>query len=247
MIRVEHQGDGGAIAVITIDRPDKRNALTPDMARNLAESAARLRESGARAAVLTGAGAMFCSGFDLAVCRADAMATADLLRSLAATAKALRGLPIPVIAAAQGAAIAGGCAIVAACDIVITNREAAIGYPVLRIGVSPAVSSPRFAMAVGFGRCRERMLEPALITGEEALRIGFAHECLPTAAEVMPRALAIAASLAAKPRHALATTKLWLNELDGSDDDATLGAALHASLALTNSDEERRLLGALKL
>lgn len=62
-----------------------------------------------------------------------------------------------------------------------------------------------------------------------------------------PRAIEIAATLAAKPRHALATTKLWLNELDGSDDDATLGAALHASLALTNSPEERERLESLRV
>lgn len=247
MIRVERHGAGGAVAVITIDRTDKRNALTPDMARSLADCAGRLRESGARAAVLAGAGATFCAGFDLSICKADTLATADLLRSLAAAVRALRRLPVPVVAAAQGAAIAGGCALVSACDIVVTDRAAKFGYPVVRIGLSPAVSAPTVLMALAAGRTRERMLDPGLITGEEAFRIGLAHECLDAPEAVTPRALAIADSLAAKPAHSLATTKLWLNELDGSDDDATLDAALRASLSLTGGAEERERLLALPL
>ena len=247
MIRLERHGAGGAVVVVTIDRPDKRNALTPDMARSLAECAGRLRESGARAAVLAGAGTMFCAGFDLGVCKTDTLATADLLRSLATAVRALRRTPIPVVAAAQGGAIAGGCALVCACDLVVTDRAAKFGYPVVRIGLSPAVSGPTLRMAIDAGRARERMLDPGLIDGEEALRIGLAHECTPTPAEVLPRALALADSLAAKPPHSLAATKLWLNELDGSDDDAALDAALRASLSLTGGAEERERLLALPL
>lgn len=248
MIRIEHLAAGdGRIALALLDRREKRNALTPDMLANIRACAERVHgeHPHSRALVLAGEGDVFCAGFDLSLCRDDELAMSALLTRLSAAARALRRLPVPVVIAAHGAAIAGGCALLAGADYVVTDERAKLGYPVVRLGVSPAVSAPMLRLAVGDGHTRERMLDPALIDGREAVRIGLAHECVADPSEVRPRAIEVARAFAAKPPHALATTKRWLNRVDGSDDDAPLDRALHASLALAGGDEERSRLEAL--
>ncbi len=248
MIRVEHiEHFGSRVALLILDRREKRNALTPDMLANIRRSAELIHtdRQGAGALVLAGEGPAFCAGFDLSLCRDDSLAMAALLTRLSEAVRAIRRLPIPVVAAAQGAAIAGGCALLAAADIVVTDAEARIGYPVVKIGVSPAVNGPLVALAIGEGHARERMLDPALIDGREALRIGLAHECLEHAEDVRGRALDLAAELAAKPHHAMYVTKHWLNELDGVDRDEPFAGALEASLAIAGGAEERERLAAM--
>lgn len=251
MIRVEHipvDGDDlRTVAIVTIDRQEKRNALTPDLLENIV-NVARLVHSGegkAHAIVLAGAGPTFCSGFDLSMCKDDALVMPDLLTRLSHAVRALRNLTVPVVAAAQRGAIAGGCALLAGCDFVITDANAKLGYPVVRLGVSPAVSSTTLRLAIGDGRTRERLLDPGLISGTEAARIGLAHECVETPEEVLPRAIELATKLARKPHHAMVATKRWLNEIDGSDDTSYHDAALQASLAIAGGEEERLRLKAI--
>ncbi len=245
MVRLEHhETPDGRVAVVLLDRHEKRNALTPDMLENIRACADHVHaeEDHPGALVLGGVGDVFCAGFDLSLCQEDPLILPALLTRLSETARALRHLPIPVVAAAQGGAIAGGCALLCGADFVITNRDARLGYPVVRIGVSPAVSSTLLQPAIGHAHCRERLLDPALIDGEEALRIGLASECLAKPDAVLPRALELATDLASKQRHALAATKRWLNELDGSENAAQLDGALNASLAITSGDEQRTML-----
>lgn len=244
MIRVEHHEPARVVEVV-IDRPEKRNALTPDMLRNLREAATRAHESHARALLLSGAGDVFCAGFDLALCRDDTSAMGDLLTTLSHALRALRRLTCPVVIGAQGGAIAGGCALLCAADIVVADRSANLGYPVVRLGVSPAVNAPLVRLSLHAGRSRERLLDPATITGERAHALGLVHHLVDSPAEVRPRALAVATDLAAKPPHALSATKRWLNELDGSDDDTVFADSLRASLALAGGPEERALLASV--
>lgn len=251
MIRVEHIpiGDDGAkrVALILIDRPEKRNALTPDMLANIESSAALVRagEGRADAVVLAGEGPVFCAGFDLSLCRDDEQMMAALLTRLSAAIRALRRLPAPVVIAAHGAAIAGGCALLGGGDVVVTNREAKLGYPVVRLGVSPAVTSPALAQAVAGGALRRLLFDPELIDGAEAAKLGLAHEITASPEDVRSRALEIASAFAAKPAHGLHATKRWLNEIDGSDRDDRFDGALQASLALAGGPEERARLDAM--
>ena len=198
----------------------------------------------ARAIVVCGAGDVFCSGFDLALCLDDSSVLSALLRGLSTAIVTMKRHPSPIVIAAHGAAIAGGCALLGGGDVVVTNRDAKLGYPVTPLGISPAVSAPFLTAAVEGGNARARELDPRLIHGQEALRIGLAHECVATAAEVLPRAMAIASDRAAKPRCGVEATKFWLNELDGSSDSATVQLALAASLGLVGSSEERERLAA---
>jgi enoyl-CoA hydratase/carnithine racemase len=228
----------GNVALLRLDRAAKKNALTPAMLRDLLGSIDRANS--ARAIVLAGAGDVFCAGFDLTLCKDDPQILSTLLDLLSQCCRALRTAPCPVVIAAHGAAIAGGCALLGGADVVVTDAGAKLGYPVVRLGISPAVSGPFVASSMGHGRARERMLDPELVSGTEALRLGLAHECVATAAEVLPRALEIAQILAQKPAHALAITRGWLNQIDPLLSQRE--RALAASVALVGTEEERTRL-----
>lgn len=238
MIKVHRDGP---VAAITLARPDKRNALTPEMLASLSTAVQQVAATDARVILLAGEGAAFCAGFDLTLCkdRPDGAVLRALLTGLSEAIQALRDQPRPVVLAAHGAAIAGGAALLGAADFVLTHDDAKIGYPVVRLGVSPAVSVPFLRLRVGDGPARELLLNSRLISGKNAAARGLATLCLPTADEVLPAAATLAAELAEKPADAMAATRRWLAELEGP----TRGwDALRASLALTGGDEERRLL-----
>ena len=148
-----------------------------------------------------------------------------------------------MVIGAHGAAIAGGCALLGGADLVVTNVEAVLGYPVVTLGISPAVTAPLLRLATGDRATRERLLDPTTISGAEARRIGLADLCVEIPEDVAPRAQIEAAKLGMKPWHAFSATKRWLNEIEGSDEDEPLERALEASLALVGSEEERERLG----
>ncbi len=231
------------ISIIRLDRAAKRNALTPTMLASLV--GAIDRATSARAIVLSGTGDVFCAGFDLTQCRDDDAVLPALLTGLSSAIRALRTAPCPVVCSAHGAAIAGGCALAAAADIVVTTDDAKLGYPVVRLGISPAVNAPLLRAALGDGPARTRCLDPGLIDGREALRIGLAHHTAPTPAAGEALAISLAEALATKPPHALAYTKRWLNTLDGTGDDAGMHTALAASLSIVNSPEQHARLAEL--
>lgn len=241
---------GARVGRITFDRPEKKNALTPAMLTRLVEIVEGMcgaggGGTGVRAVVLEGNGAAFCAGFDLTLCREDPGVLRELLVGLSRAIVALRRCPAPVVAAAHGTAIAGGAALLGGADIVVTHHDAKIGYPVVRLGISPAVSAPFMTQSVGAGRVRERMLDTALMSGWDALRSGLAAECIEDAGKVRERAMTVAAGLAAKPAGGVAATKRLLNDLDGSMDERRIQAALEASLGLVGGAEERERLAAL--
>ena len=245
-VRTEMVGQVGSvghpIGIITLDRPDKRNALTPAMLDDLRTAAANL-DGSSRALVLRGEGSVFCAGFDLTMCaeHPDGSVMRDLLTRLDALIRTLRALPIGVVASVRGAAVAGGCAMLGGCDLVIAEPKAKLGYPVVRIGVSPAVSAPTLSARISLGAARSRLLDPGLIDASRAQELGLVDTVTddPDAA-----ARQQAERFAAKPPIAFARTKSWLNELTNSETSAGVdaGVALGRSLALTGGDEERLLL-----
>lgn len=250
MIRVERLDHAGptfaGVAEIVLDRPDKRNALTPDA---LSDLCTRLTELDAdlsvRSLVLRGEGRVFCAGFDLSLCTDDPDALPAMLTGLSRAVRLLRRARFPVVVAAQGAAIAGGCALLAGADLVVGDRLGRYGYPVVALGISPAVNAPLLLRAIGDRHTRARSLDPALIGGDEAKRIGLLDLCVDIPEDVTPRAQLEAARFAQKPPHAVAVTKRWLNEVESSLDDREFESALHASLAVAGSAEERARVAAL--
>lgn len=243
MIRTEQDGD---IALIILDRPDKRNALTPDMLDALAAAVMRTASGPARAVVLAGEGPVFCGGFDLKMCLERPGTLGSLLMGLAGLITVLRQMPRPVVIAAHGGAIAGGCALLTAADVVVADEGARIGYPVVPLGISPAVSAAGLRLAVGDGSCRERLLDPALVSARDAARIGLVHEVVPGPGDVRPRALESARALASKPPGAYSATKGWLREIEASLGPAEAQSmSLNASMAIVGSAEETERLARL--
>ncbi|MBN4060426.1 enoyl-CoA hydratase/isomerase family protein, partial [Planctomycetaceae bacterium AH-315-I19] len=215
MIRT-NTNDG--VAEISLDRADKRNAMTPEMADAFVRAIESANENNAARAILVrGEGDAFCAGFDLKMCYETDGTLEALLRGLSEAVRSMRRCSKPVILAAHGAAIAGGCAMLGGADYVVTERNAKLGYPVVSLGISPAVSAPTLVRSTGAGNARERLLEPRVFGGEEALRIGLAHECVADAHECAGRSRELAYRFASKPTGAMQATKRWLNEVDSTD------------------------------
>jgi enoyl-CoA hydratase/carnithine racemase len=244
VIRTHHHGSTlPGVAEIILDRPDKRNALTADALVDLADAAVELdARDDVRVILLRGEGRVFCAGFDLPAALADADELRAMLRGLSRAVRTLRRASVPVVIAAHGAAIAGGCALLGGADLVITNTDAKLGYPVVRIGISPAVTAPALLLALGMGPTRARLLDPDLITGARARELGLVHNAVESVEDVIPRAQLEAAASARKPPAAMAATKRWMNEIEGTLDDNAFARALDASLSLIGELEERELL-----
>lgn len=199
--------------------------------------------TGADVAVLRGEGQSFCAGFDLAACAEEPALLRAFVVELSRTVQSLRALGIPVIAQVQGSALAGGCALLAGCDFVVVAPDAQLGYPVHRIGVSPAVTLPALMANAGPGAARAVTVGGRIHEGAEAVRVGLATHCARSAASLQDEVDALADLVAGKGPRALRATKRWLNELDGSNDDGPFAHAAEASAAAAEGDEFARMLG----
>ena len=178
MVLVE---DVGRVRTITLNRPERRNALNPEMQEELvAAFEAASGEDGVRVVVLAGAGESFCAGLDLEVLRGLAGKGAEEheadARRVARMFRALYELEKPTIARVQGAAVAGGTGLATICDFTIAAAGARFGYTEARIGFVPALVSAYLVLQVGEKRARELLLTGRLFPAEEALRFGLVSE-----------------------------------------------------------------------
>jgi methylglutaconyl-CoA hydratase len=224
-----------SIAVITINRADKRNALSRGLIEALAAAFARaLNEEAVRCVILTAAGPVFCAGMDLAELQEslDAPREAtpvwdDALR-LARLYELIYSSPKPTIAAVQGTAVAGGAGLVTVCDLAIATAEAKFGYPEVRRGLVAAMVMPHLMRHVGERLARYLLLSGELIDASEALRGGLLNEIVP-ADRLLDRALALAKACAEGGPAALAKTKEFLRQF--SRQAMAVEEAAHASAA----------------
>jgi len=225
---------------ITLNDTKRRNALGIEMFDAI-DGALSLVDTQTRCVLLFGEGSVFCAGFDMKACANDIAILKTYILRLSALIRSLRRLPVPVVVAAHGAAIAGGCALLTGCDFVVGSKESKYGYPVHRIGISPAVTIPTLFQKLGDGRARSLVLGGELIDGNKAFNIGLLTHLEETNDDVPRKAEKLATSLAQKPSIALQTTKRWLNELDGSLDDERFDLpAIQSSSSL--GEETKRLL-----
>ena len=240
------------VATITLNNPDRRNALDTDMFNALEIALADIQKySTIRVVVVRASGPSFCAGFNLHTVANDASQAqpvlADYLHRLHHCIDIITQLHAITIAAVSGSALAGGCALVSACDFVIATTDAKFGYPTHAIGLSPAISGPTLSSHMGLGAARELLLGGELISGARAFELGFAshladatpvHNDVPD--QVPPHnfdsALAQETSrltkiLLAKGPRALLTTKQWLQQLDPLSHRTHRASALSASLS----------------
>ena len=171
----------GALARITLNRPDKRNALNDELIAQIKErlSAANQVDS-VRAIVISGAGKDFCSGADLSALQKIASASVsenlDDARSLMELFLLIRQISVPVIAAVQGRALAGGCGLATACDVVLASSTARFGYPEVKIGFVPAMVLAILRQNVSEKHAFELITTGDEIHAVEAKQIGLINQ-----------------------------------------------------------------------
>ncbi|MFI4916545.1 MAG: enoyl-CoA hydratase/isomerase family protein [Phycisphaerales bacterium JB060] len=233
-------GIDGAIATLTMNRPDARNAMSLPLLDALH---ARLDEmpQGPHVLVLTGAGKSFCAGMDLKSVLGDENAPPKLLHGIARLTTRLRTLPMVVLAKVNGAAIGGGCGLACACDVVVSHADAKLGFPEVDLGVCPAVVAPVLVRKIGAGRARSILLRGGLMSGSAAHEAGIVDELAEGREALDACCDRIAGRLAAGGAGAIAATKKLLTEIDGSGDEelAARGADLSASVLATPEARER--------
>src|SRR3989440_7389796 len=170
----------GAVALITLNRPEKRNALNDALVAALKGA---LRDADAReevrAVVLTGAGADFCSGADLSalqkISEASVEENLEDARKLLELYALIRSVRVPIVAAVRGRALAGGCGLATACDIVLAASSARFGYPEVKIGFVPALVMAILLRNVSEKRAFELITRGEEISADEAERAGLVN------------------------------------------------------------------------
>lgn len=234
--------DQPPLRIVTLNRPERRNAMTPLMQQELIDALENAAASPARALALTGAGDAFCAGLDLQVLqsmndkpaaehRADAERIARLFRTL-------YELPLPTIAAVHGAAIAGGTGLAMICDFTLATPAAKFGFTEARIGFVPALVSAFLALEIGDKRSRDLLLTARLFTAEEAHRLGLVTDIVPPD-QLSARVLALAHQLAANSPQSLAATKRLMAAQNKPWLDAAIAHAMQANADARETDDFR--------
>jgi methylglutaconyl-CoA hydratase len=205
---VEHRD---AVATITLNRPDKRNAITTTMMAELQSAFDAIEKNhSVRVVILTGAGTCFCAGMDLemlaAIAQQSPTENQEDSRRIAKMLRRIWSYPRPLIAAVNGAAYAGGCGIATLCDFTLATPEAKFGYTEVKIGFLPAIVSVFLTRQIGEKRCRDLLLTGRIIPAQDAKEFGMVTDVVP-ADRLLDRANELAAELIAASPSSLARAK----------------------------------------
>ena len=171
----------GSVARITLNRPEKRNALNDAVIAGIKESLKNAAaDKNIRAVVISGAGKDFCSGADLSalqkIAGASVAENSEDARSLLELFLLIRALQVPVVAAVTGRALAGGCGLATACDLVLASASARFGYPEVKIGFVPAMVTAILRRNVSEKRAFELITRGAEIGAEQAMAYGLVNQ-----------------------------------------------------------------------
>jgi methylglutaconyl-CoA hydratase len=241
----------GAVALVTLNRPEKRNALNDELVAALKRA---LRDADARddvrAVVVTGAGADFCSGADLSALQkisessiTENLEDAQQLMELFALVRRVR---VPVVAAVRGRALAGGCGLATACDVVLASASARFGYPEVKIGFVPAMVMAILRRNVSEKRAFELVTRGAELSAAEAEAYGLVNHVFPddTFESEVERYVA---GFEKVSRSAVALTKRLLYHMDGMTFDAALQSGVDINaIARMTEDCQRGIARFLK-
>jgi methylglutaconyl-CoA hydratase len=240
-------GQDGPVATITLNRPERRNAVTPQMISELLAAFSELETSTTRIVIITGSGKAFCAGMDLDALRSlagqsfdqnleDSRLFADLLLRI-------YSFPKPVIAAVNGAAIGGGCGIATVADLTLAAPEARFGYTEVKIGFLPAVVSVFLRRQVGEKRTRDLLLSGRIFDAVEACQLGIAGEIVP-ADQLASRARELANTLLSASPASIARTKRLLFAYDEAAMKKELELAVRENAAIRSTPDFREGLSA---
>jgi methylglutaconyl-CoA hydratase len=202
----------GAVATLTLNRPEKRNAISAQMMAELLSAFTEVEAIPARVLIVTGAEKAFCSGMDLDELKASSgqSPTEDLeeSRRIARLYRRIWSFPKLTVAAVNGAAIGGGCGVATLCDFTISAPEATFGYPEVRIGFMPAVVAVFLARQVGEKHARDLLLTGRIIDAAEAHGLGLVTKIAPAQGLLADTRIFADSLLAASPTSVLKTKKM---------------------------------------
>lgn len=249
-LRVERP-DSEAVVRIVLDRPERRNALNASMVAALTSELSRLDSDGdVRVVAISGAGTDFCAGADLREVRAsidagvlaslaDAQALGDLFVSM-------RRMSKPIVAVVHGRALAGGCGLATACDLVVATRGASFGYPEVRLGFVAAMVMAILRRSMGESRAFELVALGETIDAQTAAEYGIVNRVFPDES-FDEQVTTFLADLASRSASAVSLTKRLLYQIDGADFEAAIraGAQVNALARMTDDcrDGIDRFLG----
>jgi methylglutaconyl-CoA hydratase len=223
------------VATITLNRPDKRNAISFDLIDDLLGALKEVEASDAIVLIMTGAGKAFSSGMDLdnlktLIGRSPEQNLQDS-ETMVRMFRTLYEFPKVTIAAVNGAAIAGGTGLALLCDFTLAVPEAKFGYTEVRIGFVPAIVSTFLLRQVGEKQARDLLLTGRIIGAEEAVRMGLVNEIV-APESLMTRARELAALLMENSPASLRATKKLLNDHARAELDTQIEAAVRENAAI---------------
>jgi len=232
----------GPVAFVTLNRPDKRNAISYELIDDLLSALHGVELSPAVILILTGAGKAFCSGMDLdnlraLTSRSHQQNVADS-EQMAKMFRTLYEFPKITIAAVNGPAIAGGCGLATLCDFTIASSEARFGYTEVRIGFIPAIVSAFLLRQLGEKQARDLLLTGRIIDADDAHRLGLANEII-APGQLLERARALAAELLQNSPASLLATKRLLRNYSAKQLDSQIAEAVQENARIRTTDDFR--------
>jgi enoyl-CoA hydratase len=238
----EAQPDRGAVATITLNRPEVRNAINRQMIGDLGTALDELlADPELRVIVFRGAGGRaFASGADIAELKERGVAEA-LQRINAAMFRRIEELPVPTIAAIQGYALGGGCELAMACDIRIAAGSAKLGQPEVGLGIIPGAGAiQRLPRLVGFGRAKEMIFTGRILDAAEAERIGLVNTVVPDEM-VLEEASRVARKIAEQGALAVRIAKAAINAAAGTSIPYDAVDALGQAVLFDSPEKHQRM------
>ena len=230
------------VATITLNRPEKRNAISFELIDDLVGALDEVAKSDAIVLILTGAGKAFCSGMDLENLKGLLGRTPEQnvedSRTMVRLFRSLYEFPKVTIAAVNGPAIAGGTGLALLCDFTLAVPEAKFGYTEVRIGFVPAIVSTFLLRQVGEKQARDLLLTGRIFGAEEAAGMGLVGEIVPPE-NLMMRARELAALLMQNSPASLRATKKLLNDHARAELDAQIEAAIRENAAVRTTADFR--------
>ncbi|HYL83902.1 MAG TPA: enoyl-CoA hydratase-related protein [Candidatus Angelobacter sp.] len=219
----------GQIATITLNRPEKRNAISAAMIAELQTALDEIEKSHARVGIVTGAGKAFSAGMDLemlsAIAQQSPAENQEDSRRMAKMFRRIWSFPRPLIAAVNGPALAGGCGIATLCDFTLATPDAKFGYTEVRIGFLPALVSVFLTRQIGEKRTRDLLLTGRILEAPEARELGLVNEIVP-AENLHARALELAGVLISASPGSLSRAKRLMTSAAAASVDADLERAV---------------------
>jgi 2-(1,2-epoxy-1,2-dihydrophenyl)acetyl-CoA isomerase len=247
METVDYERDG-EVALVALARPDRLNAVNPQLVEDLCAALERATRDGVGAAVLAGRGRAFCAGHDLrhaepAVTEAEQRRRLERIQDVT---RSIRQAPYPIVTAVQGYALGAGCEFALAADLVVAAEDAIFGFPEVEVGLSVTGGiSHLLPLALGVAKAKQLVLLGERFAAADGLRWGLVNWVVPER-DLMAKALEVAGELAGRPRHAMALAKACLDRGPQVDLETALELEIASALTTRQSPEAQQAAEAFR-